>query len=86
MAYYRAMKVANVADFKNNLSKFLADVEKGEAVEIRKRNIPIAHLVPFESGQRVNRTQLGCGRGSVVVKGDLTEPMMPEENWEMLQG
>jgi prevent-host-death family protein len=86
MAYYRAMKVANIAEFKNNLSKILADVEQGEVVEIRKRNVPIAHLMPFESRQRVNRTKLGCGRRSVVVKGDLTEPMVPEENWEMLRG
>jgi len=86
MAQYKAMKVANIAEFKNSLSKILADVEKGEVIEIRKRNVPIARLVPLQSGERVNRTRLGCGRGSVVVQGDLTEPMMPEENWEMLQG
>lgn len=80
------MKVANIAEFKDNLSKILADVEQGETVEIRKRNVPIARLIPFDSKERVNRTQLGCGLGSVVVKGDLTEPMMPEENWEMLRG
>ena len=86
MAYYVTMKVTNVAEFKNNLSKILGIVEQGEVVEIRKRNVPIAHLVPFESKERVNRTRLGCGRGTVKVKTDLTEPMIPEENWEMLKG
>ncbi len=85
MAYYVAMKVANIAEFKNNLSKMLAVVEQGEIVEIRKRNIPIARLVPFEPPGRLNSTKLGCGRGSVQVKADLTEPMIPEEHWEMLK-
>ncbi|MBN1104140.1 MAG: type II toxin-antitoxin system prevent-host-death family antitoxin [Deltaproteobacteria bacterium] len=86
MAYSMTMKVANIAEFKNNFSKILAVVEQGEPVEIRKRNVPIAHLIPLQSMERVNGTRLGCGRGSVVVKGDLTEPMMPEESWEMLRG
>jgi prevent-host-death family protein len=85
IAYYMYMKVTNIADFKNNLSKILAFVEKGEPVEIRKRNVPIAHLVPVKPNARLNKTRLGCGRGSVQVKADLTEPMIPEESWEMLK-
>jgi prevent-host-death family protein len=80
------MKVANIAEFKNSLSRILADVEKGEVIEIRKRNVPIARLVPLHAGVSLNSSRLGCGRGRVVVEGDLTEPMMPEESWEMLQG
>jgi prevent-host-death family protein len=85
MAYCMAMKVTNIADFKNNLSKILTVVEKGETVEIRKRNVPIAHLVPVKPKHRLNKTRLGCGRESVQVKADLTEPMIPEESWEMLK-
>lgn len=85
IAYFVSMKVANIGEFKNNLSKLLAVVEQGEVVEIRKRNVPIARLVPFESKQRLNRTKLGCGRGSVQVKADLTDPLIPEESWEMLK-
>ncbi len=79
------MKVANIAEFKNNLSKFLSLVEEGEMIEICKRNIPIAHLVPLGYKKKKNRTRLGCGRGSVRIHTDLTEPMIPEENWEMLK-
>lgn len=85
MAYFVVMKVANIAEFKNNLSKILALVEHGEVVEIRKRNVPVAHLVPIDSKEKWNRTKLGCGRGSVQVKTDLTEPLIPEGNWEMLK-
>ena len=79
------MKVANIAEFKNNLSRFISLVEQGEVVEICKRNIPIAHLIPLAPKDKMNCTKLGCGCGSVTVKGDLTEPMIPENHWEMLK-
>jgi prevent-host-death family protein len=85
MAYIIAMKVANIAELKNNLSKILTLVEHGAIVEIRKRNVPVAHLVPIDAKEKQNRTKLGCGRGSVQVKTDLTEPLIPEGNWEMLK-
>ncbi len=76
------MKVANIADLKNNLSKYLSLVEQGEEIEICKRNVPIAHLVPLSPHDKKNRTRLGCGRGSVQIKTDLTDPMIPDEHWE----
>ena len=78
------MKVANIAEFKNHLSEYLAAVANGEEVEIRKRNAPLARVVPIRVPGR-NRTVLGCGAGTVVVKADLTEPMIPPEDWEMLR-
>ena len=77
------MKNANVGDLKNNLSKFLAMVEKGEEVVICKRNIPIARIVPVDQGQTVNRTRLGRGAGTVEIHGDLTDPLIPSEAWKM---
>ena len=78
------MKVANIAEFKNHLSEYLAAVADGEEVEIRKRNTPLARVVPIRTPGR-NRTVLGRGAGTVVVRGDLTEPMIPPEDWEMLR-
>ena len=79
-----AMKVANIAEFKNHLSEYLAAVADGEEVEIRKRNAPLARVVPIRV-PGPNRTVLGCGAGTVVVRADLTEPMIPSEDWEMLR-
>ena len=76
------MKIANIAELKNQLSKFISVVEEGEDVEIRKRNIPVARIVPV-SGRHINRTVLGCGKGTVIVKGNLTDPLLPPEDWEM---
>jgi prevent-host-death family protein len=84
MCYFMAMKVANIAELKNRLSEFLALVEQGEEIEIRKRNVPIARVVPI-ARKRVNRTQIGCGAGTVEIHGDLTEPLIPLEVWEGLK-
>lgn len=76
------MKKANIAQLKNDLSRYIAAVEKGEEVEIRRRNIPVARLVPIAKA-RANNTRLGCGQGSVRILGDLTAPLIPDEDWEM---
>ncbi len=85
LAYFLAMKKANVSDLKNNLIKYLSLVEKGEEIEVCKRNIPIAQIVPLETKEKKNITKLGAGKGSVKILGDLTEPMMPSEDWDMLK-
>lgn len=77
------MKTANVAQFKKHLSSFLALVEKGETVEIHRRNVPIAQVVALPARKK-NRTVLGCGKSSVVFHGSVTEPLIPTEDWEML--
>jgi prevent-host-death family protein len=79
-----AMKTANVAELKNRLSEFLAYVEAGEEVEICKRNIPIARVVPVPA-KHVNQTKIGCGKGTVKILGDLTEPQIPLTDWDMLR-
>jgi len=85
LAYILAMRTANIGQLKDNLSKFLSFVEKGEAIAICKRNIPIALLVPHGPRKTGNRTKLGCGMGTVQIKEDLTEPMISEDSWEMHQ-
>ena len=77
------MKIANIAELKNHLSAYLSLVESGEEIEVRKRNIPIAKVIPIMN-QKKNKTVLGCGEGSVTILGDLTEPLIPEHDWEML--
>ena len=77
------MKMANIADFKNRLSYFLALVEKGEEIEVCKRNIPIAKVSPIQHVNG-NRTALGCGAGTVTfLSDDLSEPFIPSDSWDM---
>ncbi|OGV57060.1 MAG: hypothetical protein A2X45_01555 [Lentisphaerae bacterium GWF2_50_93] len=78
------MKTANIAEFKTNLSSFISLVEKGEEIEICKHNIPVARVLPMFH-KVLNKTKLGCGRKTVRIKTDLTEPAMSESAWEMLK-
>lgn len=77
------MKTTNIGEFKDNLGKFIRFIEQGEVIEIRKGNIPIAKIIPYETSKSGNRTVLGCGMGSVKILGDLTEPLIPEDTWDM---
>jgi len=78
-AYFQALKVANIRELKNNSSKFIGFVEQGEVVQICRHNVPVAKLIPNGAEKTGNRTQLGCGEGTAEIKGDLTEPLIPEE-------
>ena len=49
------MKTASVRDVQHHLSKVLAWVEKGEEVQITRRNKPVAKIVPAEAqGTRID--------------------------------
>jgi len=78
------MKEANIGELKDNLSYYITMVEKGEEIEVCKRNIPVARIIPLVK-RPVNQTTLGCGKGSVnFMDADLTEPLIPADDWEML--
>jgi prevent-host-death family protein len=84
MAYNVAMKIANIAEFKNRISEFISAVEKGEEIEVRRRNVPVARVVPA-GRPGGNSTVLGCGKGSGRIVGDITGPLIPPGDWTMLR-
>ena len=43
------MRSVNVAELKNQLSKYLTFAKNGEEIIIRDRNLPVAKLVPFSA-------------------------------------
>ena len=43
------MRSVNVAELKNQLSKYLTFAKGGEEIVIRDRNLPVAKLVPFST-------------------------------------
>lgn len=75
------METANIAEFKKHLSSYLTLVEKGETVEICRRNQPIARVLPVRRGHR-NGTVLGCGTDSVIFHDSVIDPLIPEEDWK----
>lgn len=79
------MTTANIAELKSHFSRYLNLVEHGEPVQICKRNVAIAQIVPL-AAKKNNKTKLDCGQGTVVVHGDLIEPAMDSADWNMLKG
>ena len=79
-----AMTIANIAELKNRLSEYLRLVERGEEVEIRKHNVPVARIVPLRR-RSVARGRLGAGAGTAKIRGSLTEPLIPSRAWDSLE-
>ena len=78
------MTTANVAEIKNRFSHYLDLVAHGESVQVCKRNVAVARIVPIATA-KMNKTKLGCGKGTVTIKADLTEPAMDSTDWNMLE-
>ena len=75
---------ASVAELKAHLSRVLSKVEKGATCLVLKHNKPIAEVVPVKKRKK-NRTRIGCAVGTAKIRGDLTEPLIPEGDWDMLK-
>ena len=79
MVYHRVvngdiiMTTVNIEQINNHFSSYLKIVMDGEPVEVCKRNVAVARIVPVLPKAK-NRTQLGCGKGSVKINGDITAP------------
>jgi len=80
------MKSANIAEIKDHFSHFLGLVQEGETVQICRRNVPVARVIPETLLARKNCTKLGCGKGTGQIKGDITEPAIELDAWTMLAG
>jgi len=81
-----AMKMLNVAEAKAQFSHLLEEVVAGETVLVCKRNVPMAQITaiaprPFPR----HTTTVGWAAGSgLEILGDLTDPLLPATDWEML--
>lgn len=52
------METAKIADLKNNLSRYLAEVRRGGEITVFDRDTPIARIVPY--GPRDRRARSGA--------------------------
>jgi prevent-host-death family protein len=69
---------ANIAQVKENLSKYVALAEEGETVMICKRNEPVAQLVAVEKKRR-GRVKLGTLKGKIEILPGAFDPLTDEE-------
>ena len=62
-------RIVNIYDAKTNLSKLLADVERGEEILIGRAGEPIARLSPVQREAR----ELGFAKDQVWIADDFDE-------------
>ncbi len=79
------MVTINASEFKAKCLAILDEVaDTGEEVMILKRCRPVAQRVPpIASSSRYPQDEL---RDSVVIQGDVIEPVLPAEAWEAVGG
>lgn len=88
LAMFMAMSTTvNVAEFKDRFSELLAQVEKGGEIILCRRNVPVARIEPLRKPvlKKGRGGVVGCMKGTVQILGDLTEPCIPEEDWDLLK-
>lgn len=77
------MKVASLTEVKNGLSGFVALVRRGERVRILSHGVPVAEIVPVETGRADDRAGeallAGLERRGIVRRG---RGGIPPEIWK----
>jgi prevent-host-death family protein len=64
------MRTVNVAELKNQLSKYLTFARAGEEIVIRDRNLPVAKLVPFSTEEASEEDLLLVAAGKMRLPGE----------------
>ena len=73
----------SAVEFRKNFFQILGQVEQThETVVITKRGKPVARLVSIEKGEKRDPL-IGALAGVGRTKGDLTEPVVDADVWEL---
>lgn len=78
------MVKVNIHEAKTHLSRYLAEVEKGETVLVCRRNEPIAEIRPVKQ-PAVERRPIGLAAGKFEVPESFFEPL-PEDLLDAFSG
>lgn len=76
----KTVKTVNVHEAKTNLSRLLAEVEKGHEVVVARNGKPIAKIVPFPDAKKPR--VFGKGRGRTWMSEDFDAPL-PDDLLEL---
>ena len=75
------MNSVNIADLKNQLSKYLNRVRAGEEIVIKDRNLPVAKIVPLSLADDAEAEEL-----ALIASGQMMPPRvkkLPGSFWKM---
>ena len=73
-----------ISEFKATCLRVLEELARsGETLVITKRGRPLARVLPVSTGE--HGSWLGSMAGTAEAVGDLTEPVVNGEDWEVLR-
>ncbi len=75
---------ANIHEVKEQLSSYLARIEKGETVLVCRRNVPVAELRSLPR-RPSKRRPIGLARGQITLADDFFEPL-PADMLDAFEG
>lgn len=75
------MKIANIAELKNHLSAYLAEVKRGGEVLVSDRNVPFAKIVPLNYTDDYEAEELELVAKGIMTLPEIDEPL-PDSFWE----
>ncbi len=77
LVYIDSMAVMyNIHEAKTHFSRLIARVNGGEEIVIARAGVPVARLVPVDSGKTVRKP--GSAKGKLKVSREFTRPLPPQ--------
>ena len=76
------MRTTNIAELKNNLSNFLADVKLGEEILISDRNKPFAKIIPLHNSSDFSAEELALAAAGILrlpEESEISESFLKEK-------
>ncbi len=73
------MKTANIAELKNGLSAYLAEVKRGGQVLVSERNVPFAKIVPIDYTHDYNAEEAELIAQGLMIPA---KEKLPDSFWE----
>jgi prevent-host-death family protein len=77
----RGMVRVGIGELRDNVSRYVRRAAQGETIVIVNRDREVAVLQPWRRRRKRATRLLGCMKGSAQVRGDITGPILPEEDW-----
>lgn len=75
------MTTANIAELKNNLSRYLGEVKRGGEVLVSDRNVPFAKIVPLRNTDDYDAEEMELVAKGIMTMPEINEPL-PDSFWE----
>ena len=81
LAMFLRMRRVKIGEFRNQVSSYVRQAERGETIAILRRNREVALLQPSKRHRVAAEKLLGCLKGTARVLVDLDRVRIPEGEW-----